>query len=71
MIAEARRPRRGTTTTHSPSSSSTSTTIDFILADCSAPTAYAGGPFDIVFAAWLLNYAPDRTALVRMFRKSL
>ncbi|PMD40232.1 S-adenosyl-L-methionine-dependent methyltransferase [Hyaloscypha variabilis F] len=27
-----------------------------------------GGLFDIVFGAWLLNYAPDRTELIKMFR---
>lgn len=43
-------------------------TVDFILADCMKPTAYAGGPFDLVFGAWLLNYAPDRARLVDMFR---
>ena len=42
--------------------------IDFIVADCATPTAYAGGPFDLVFAAWLLNYASDRAGLVDMFR---
>ena len=42
--------------------------IEFIEADCVTPVAYAGGPFDIVFGAWLLNYAPTRTALVSMFR---
>lgn len=43
-------------------------TVDFILADCMKPTAYAGGPFDLVFGAWLLNYAPDRATLVDVFR---
>ncbi|KAL8993910.1 MAG: hypothetical protein Q9169_005984 [Polycauliona sp. 2 TL-2023] len=42
--------------------------VDFLLADCTKPEAYAGGPFDIVFGAWLLNYAPDRKGLVDMFR---
>ncbi|CAD6446656.1 b9ec185b-151d-488c-9e76-f9a31870d8f9-CDS [Sclerotinia trifoliorum] len=42
--------------------------ISFIHADCSIPRKYEGGPFDIVFAAWLLNYAPDRENLVSMFR---
>lgn len=42
-------------------------TVDFILADCATPTAYAGGPFDLVFGAWLLNYAPDHAGLVDMF----
>ncbi|KAF7951531.1 hypothetical protein EAE96_006837 [Botrytis aclada] len=40
----------------------------FLQADCSVPTTYAGAPFDIVFAAWLLNYASDRAGLVDMFR---
>ena len=42
--------------------------VDFVRADCSTPTAYAGGPFDLVFGAWLLNYAPDYAGLVEMFR---
>ncbi|RDW90927.1 hypothetical protein BP5796_02092 [Coleophoma crateriformis] len=42
--------------------------VSFIQADCSMPTAYDGGPFDLVFGAWLLNYAADRTGLVNMFR---
>lgn len=42
--------------------------VSFIQADCSIPKAYDGGPFDVVFGAWLLNYAPDREGLVNMFR---
>ncbi|KUJ18490.1 S-adenosyl-L-methionine-dependent methyltransferase [Mollisia scopiformis] len=42
--------------------------VSFIQADCSIPKAYDGGPFDVVFAAWLLNYALDQAALVSMFR---
>ncbi|KAL9043761.1 MAG: hypothetical protein Q9214_003060, partial [Letrouitia sp. 1 TL-2023] len=49
--------------------------VDFIRADCGEPTLYSSvGPqgnkelFDVVFGAWLLNYAPDRQGLVRMFR---
>jgi SAM-dependent methyltransferase len=42
--------------------------VSFIQADCSIPKAYDGGPFDLVFGAWLLNYAPDRAGLVNMFR---
>lgn len=42
--------------------------ISFIEADCSTPTAFKGGPFDIVFAAWLLNYAPTHEAMVEMYR---
>lgn len=42
--------------------------VSFIQADCSIPKAYDGGPFDLVFGAWLLNYAPDRAGLVDMFQ---
>jgi SAM-dependent methyltransferase len=42
--------------------------VSFIQADCSIPKAYDGAPFDLVFGAWLLNYAPDRAGLVNMFR---
>jgi SAM-dependent methyltransferase len=42
--------------------------VSFVQADCSIPKAYDGGPFDLVFGAWLLNYAPDRAGLVNMFR---
>ena len=42
--------------------------VSFIQADCSIPRAYDGGPFDVVFGAWLLNYAPDRVGLVNIFR---
>lgn len=45
-----------------------SATIKFKLADCSVPVQYDGGLFDLVFAAWLLNYASSRTELVAMFR---
>lgn len=69
MISEARRQGSSSaiTTTNSPFSS-TSATVDFLLADCSKPTPYTGGPFDLVFGAWLLNYAPDRAGLVDIFR---
>lgn len=43
-------------------------TIDFDVADCSKPVAYEGGPFDLVFGAWLLNYAPSGKEMVEMFR---
>jgi SAM-dependent methyltransferase len=42
--------------------------VSFIQADCSIPKAYDGSPFDVVFGAWLLNYAPNRAGLVNMFR---
>ena len=47
---------------------SDSATIDFVLADCFKPMLYQGGPFDIVFGAWLLNYASCGKAMVDMFR---
>ncbi|KAL9123800.1 MAG: hypothetical protein Q9217_006807 [Psora testacea] len=73
MIEEARRQSSSNSSNSSNSGvasapSSISGTVDFILADCSKPTSYAGGPFDLVFGAWLLNYAPDRAGLVDMFR---
>lgn len=61
MIEEARR-------LGGPDASSTSGKLGFTLADCSKPQQYSGGPFDLVFGAWLLNYAPDRAGLVDMFR---
>ena len=47
---------------------SNSATIDFRIADCSRPLSYEGGPFDVVFGAWLLNYAPSGKDMVDMFR---
>lgn len=47
---------------------SSDTEIDFIVADCSKPVPYQGGPFDVVFGAWLLNYAPSGKDMVDMFR---
>ena len=48
--------------------SSHGATIDFRVADCSKPEPYEGGPFDVVFGAWLLNYAASRRDMVEMFR---
>lgn len=45
-----------------------STSIDFRIADCSKPIPHEGGPFDIVFGAWLLNYAPSGKDMTDMFR---
>ena len=42
--------------------------VKFVLGDGSQPTTYEGGNFDLVFGAWFLNYAPDRTGQVDMFR---
>lgn len=50
---------------HMPSNSAT---IEFMVADCSKSVAYEGGPFDLVFGAWLLNYAPSGKEMVDMFR---
>lgn len=58
----------GGTTTTPATPSETTPLVNFLLADCSTPTAYPGGPYDIVFGAWLLNYAPDRQTLLNMFR---
>lgn len=44
------------------------TDVTFLLTDCSKPVFYPGGPFDIVFGAWLLNYASDREGLVDICR---
>ena len=57
MVAEARA-----------GSSHSSSTIDFKIADCAKSVPYEGGPFDLVFAAWLLNYAASGKDLVDMFR---
>src|ERR1700761_138364 len=47
----------------------------FMLADCSAPFTVAGpdggseeGKFDLVFAAWLLNYSPDLATMTETFK---
>ena len=61
MIEEARKPP-------SAAANIDSGKLQFMLADCLKPKAYDGGPFDVVFAAWLLKYAPDRAGLVDMFR---
>ena len=60
MIEEAR-----AASSHDPSNSAR---IDFKLADCSKPVPYEGGPFDLVFGAWLLNYARSGKDMVDMFR---
>ncbi|KAI4185436.1 MAG: hypothetical protein L6R41_004147 [Letrouitia leprolyta] len=46
----------------------TSDKVQFIVADCSIPTQFDGGPFDIVLGVWLLNYAPDSAVMANMFR---
>lgn len=61
MIEQAQR----TANSHIPPNGAT---IDFKVADCAVPVPYEGGPFDLVFAAWLLNYASSGKHLVEMFR---
>ena len=39
----------------------------FLVGDCSRPVVFEGGPFDLVVAAWLLNYAPSRKEMTDMF----
>ncbi|KAI4129244.1 MAG: hypothetical protein LQ347_003864 [Umbilicaria vellea] len=48
----------------------TSSKATFVRADCSSPTPLklADGPFDIVHAAWLLDYAADRQQMAAMWR---
>ncbi|KAL8733030.1 MAG: hypothetical protein Q9166_002428 [cf. Caloplaca sp. 2 TL-2023] len=48
--------------------SPSSPNLQFSVGDCSKPTSFPQGPFDIVFGAWLLNYAPTKTAMTDMFR---
>ncbi len=84
MIEEARRlghTALATTSSSSPTSSnnsnenendkSSNNSVEFIVADCAKPISYPGGPFDLVFAAWLLNHAPDHEGLVYMFRNAV
>ncbi|KAI4188348.1 MAG: hypothetical protein LQ346_005325 [Caloplaca aetnensis] len=42
--------------------------VKFIEQDCSKAQLIDGGDFDLVFGAWLLNYAETREQLVEMFR---
>lgn len=42
--------------------------IMFSVADACHESKFAGGPFDLVFAAWLLDNAPDKETMIRMLR---
>ena len=42
--------------------------IDLVEADCSKPVLYEGGPFDLVFGGWLLNYASSGKEMVDFWR---
>ena len=44
--------------------------VRFEVGDCSKPQQYNGGPFDLVFGAWLLNYAPSGKDMANMFRNA-
>lgn len=44
------------------------TKMSFFVGDCSKALRVDGGPFDLVFAAWLLNYAPDFNTMLSMWR---
>lgn len=63
MVEEA----RATASSHA-FSSNDSASIEFRVADCSKPIVCEGGPFDLVFGAWLLNYAPSGREMADMFR---
>lgn len=45
--------------------------VSFLEADCSKPTEYPGGPFDVVFGGWFLNYAPTGKEMVDFYRNIL
>ena len=42
--------------------------IEFAVGDCSAPTRWPQGPFDLILACWLFNYAPDYDTLLSMWK---
>ena len=48
--------------------STTSEKIVYEVADGSKPKKYRGGEYDLVFAGWLLNYAPSGKDMANMFR---
>lgn len=41
--------------------------VSFDVKDCSKPVSIPGKPFDVVFAGWFLNYAPDYKTMVQMW----
>lgn len=42
--------------------------LAFAVADCSIPILYPDAPYDLVFAAWLLTFAPGFKTLRNMFK---
>ena len=44
--------------------------LTYHVGDCSHPQLHEGGPFDVVFGAWLLNYAASGAEMRDMFRNA-
>ena len=44
--------------------------LEFRVGDCSMPVQQQSGPFDVVFGAWLLNYASNGKGMANMFRNA-
>lgn len=42
--------------------------LSFHVGDCSVPTQYVNGPFNVVFGAFLLNCASNGKEMANMFR---
>ena len=42
--------------------------VEYQLGDCSKPTQYSQGPFDVVLGSWFLNYAPDYATQLEMWK---
>ncbi|KAK3636396.1 hypothetical protein LTR56_014183 [Elasticomyces elasticus] len=43
--------------------------LNYVLGDATDETlSIEGGPFDVIVACWLLNYAPDVEAMIKMYR---
>jgi SAM-dependent methyltransferase len=42
--------------------------VEFKEADCSKPIKFEGGPFDIVFGGWFLNYASTGEEMIDFWR---
>lgn len=42
--------------------------VSFLVADCMQEIKYDGAPFDVIFSAWLLDNAPDKQSLCKLFR---
>ena len=42
--------------------------ISYEVGDCSKPNTVEGGPFDVIFAGWFLNYATGYADMVSMWQ---